>query len=144
MRRYIKFNRKRQKESVEWKNAPDVKKRVVSLIAALNLTWVKKARIYSFRSRFTNTYAIARIWGLSRIWQLALKIPPTYIIEVISERYDELSEMEKDKVLLHEITHIPKNFSGSLMPHIRRGKHSFHSKVDELISQYLRLGRRNI
>jgi predicted metallopeptidase len=68
---------------------------------------------------------------------MALGESPSYVIEVISERFDKLSEIEKDKVLLHELTHIPKNFSGALMPHIRRGKRSFHDKVHKLIGDYL-------
>lgn len=123
---------------VNWKRAPDVKKRVLHLIKALNIEWVKSSKTYCFRSENAQTRAYARIWGLSRIWQLALKNEPAYVIEVISERYDRLPQLEKDKVLLHELTHIPRNFSGSLMPHIRHGKRSFHKKVNLLISQYLR------
>ena len=78
-----------------------------------------------------------RSWGLSRVWQIAIRLEAAYIIEVISEKFDSASDIEKDKVLLHELTHIPKNFSGALMPHIRRGKRSFHDKVHVLITQYL-------
>lgn len=126
-----------KKKKIDWKNAPDVKKRVLHLIKELEIDWLKTSSIYCFRSENANTRAYARIWGLSRIWQQALKTKPAYVLEVISEKYDELNQLEQDKVLLHEITHIPRNFSGSLMPHIRHGKRSFHRKVDLLISQYL-------
>ncbi len=132
----LKFTKSRKNSKIEWYPAPDVKKRVLHLLTTLSINWLKKTRIICFRSSYANTRAYARIWGLSRIWQLALKIEPTYIIEVIAEKYDRLSQTEKDKVLLHEITHIPKNFSGSLIPHIRYGKRSFHGKVEKLIRQY--------
>jgi predicted metallopeptidase len=90
------------------------------------------------RSENSQTRAYARIWGLSKVWQQALKQKPAYIVEVISEKYDKLSNIEKDKVLLHELTHIPKNFSGSLVPHIRRGKRNFHRKVEDLYSRHIK------
>ncbi|MBI3887746.1 hypothetical protein HY310_01620 [Candidatus Microgenomates bacterium] len=71
--------------------------------------------------------AIARIWSLPKPWQIALKIEPQYVIEVIAERFDKLSEDEKDKTLFHELTHIPKTFSGALVPH----KRGFRKKVDD-------------
>lgn len=128
---------RRQSGRINWENAPDVKKRVLHITRELEIDWLKTSSIYCFRSENANTRAYARIWGLSRIWQQALKTRPAYVLEVISEKYDELNQLEQDKVLLHEITHIPRNFSGSLMPHIRHGKRSFHRKVDLLISQYL-------
>lgn len=126
------------KGKIDWQRAPDVKKRVLHLIKQLDISWLKYSSIICFRSTSANTRAYARIWGLPRIWQLALKAKPTYVIEVISEKYDKLGVFEKDKVLLHEVTHIPHNFSGSLVPHIRHGKRSFHKQVDQLIGQYLR------
>jgi predicted metallopeptidase len=132
----LKFTKSRKKSKIEWYPAPDVKKRVLHLLTTLSINWPKKPRIICFRSSYANTRAYARIWGLARIWQLALKLPPSYIIEVIAEKYDELSETEKDKIILHEITHIPKNFSGSLIPHFRFGKRNFHGKVEKLIKQY--------
>lgn len=77
---------------------------------------------------------MARIWSFGKIWQLALNQKPAYIIEVISEKFDSLSDKEKNNVLLHEIAHIPNNFSGALVPHIRRGKRNFFTKVKRLIS----------
>ncbi len=150
MRRFTRFSKRslplRGKKSkyrgINWTLDRKVKKRIANLIMVLNLDWLQKSRIFCFRSENANTRAIARIWGFSHIWQKALREPPAYIIEVISERFDQLDDKEKDKVLLHEITHIPKNFSGSLMPHIRRGKRNFHNKVNELIIQYERLNQK--
>jgi len=136
--RYTKLNKKVSSRRIDWKKAFDIKKRVLHLSRELSLEWVNNSSVYCFRSTGANTRAFARIWGLPRIWQLALNLKPSYIIEVISEKFDKLNEKEKDKVLLHEIAHIPKNFSGSLVPHIRRGKRNFNDKVNSLISKYIR------
>jgi predicted metallopeptidase len=137
--RFLRYHNKRKKSAkIEWVSAPDVEKRISSLVRGLQIDWVKKESIYSIRSENANTRAIARIWGLGRIWQIVLGIDPKYIIEVVSERFDRLDESEKHKVLLHEIAHIPKNFSGSLVAHTRKGKNSFKGKLDLLVAQYLR------
>ena len=104
----------------------------------LDIDWIRKSRIFCFRSTDAKTRAYARIWGFSRIWQKALREQPAYVIEVVSEKYDSLPAFEQDKVLLHEMTHIPRNFSGSLIPHIRRGERNFEDKVRTLIALYNR------
>lgn len=121
---------------VEWQSAPDIKKRLQYLIKRAEIDWVFPTRIFTYRSFGSKTRAYARTWGLPSLWQRALVVKPAYIVEVISEHFDKLDERDRDKVLLHEITHIPKNFSGALMPHIRRGKRSFHKKVEELVNRY--------
>lgn len=121
---------------VEWNEAIDIKIKVEKLVFQLELEWIKNSQIFCFRSKNSTSRAYARIWGLNKVWQKALSQNPSYIIEVLSERFDKLSDFEKDKVLLHELAHIPKNFSGSLLPHIRRGKRNFHDKVEGLVAQY--------
>jgi predicted metallopeptidase len=121
---------------VEWVSAPDIEKKIKNLVISLRLDWIKRSRIFCFRSKNSKTRAHARIWGFSRIWQQALKAKPAYIIEVISEKFDKLPDKEKDKVLLHELAHVPKNFSGSLVPHYRRGKRKFKDRVRTLVAQY--------
>ena len=128
--------RKKKYNPIEWLDAPDIKRRIRSLAVSLQIDWIKPSSVYCVRSTNSKTRAYARIWGLGRIWQQALNLKPVYIIEVISEKFDRLGLLEQDKVLLHEISHIPKNFSGSLVPHITRGKRKFSDKVNKLIFQY--------
>ena len=128
------------RESVLWKRAPDIKKRVLHLIKVLDMDWISSSRLHFVRSDNSTARAYARIWGLSKVWQMVLDEKPSYIIEVINEKYERLSEQEKDKVLLHELAHIPKNFSGSLLPHIRRrGKRNFQDRVEKLFYFYKKL-----
>lgn len=103
---------------VKYVEAPDVKRRVDEIVDTLGLFHIKKERVFCVRSRGSrSTRIIARIHGLGRIWQKTLDLPPTYVIEVISEQYDKLSEEEKYKTLIHELLHIPKEFRGGFRPH---------------------------
>ena len=104
--------------TLEYVEAPDVKKLVDEMIDSLDLFHVVPQFVYCYRSRGSkSTRIIARIHGLGRIWQEALRRPPVYVIEVISERYDKLSDEEKEKTVIHELLHIPKGFSGGFRPH---------------------------
>ena len=120
---------------IVWREDKKLRQRLKKTIKEAGVNWVKTSRVFTYRSQNAKTRAYARIWGLSRIWQKALKEDPAYILEVISEKFDRLSDHEKSKVLLHEVAHIPKNFSGALVPHIRRGKGNFNKKVNKLIKK---------
>ena len=98
-------------------DAPDVRQLLESLVDKLNLSHVDSQRIICFRSRGSTSRAIARIWSLPKIWQSALKVKAHYIVEVCSERYDKLSHEDKTRTLIHELLHIPKNFSGATVSH---------------------------
>jgi predicted metallopeptidase len=64
---------------------------------------------------------------------LALGLSPSYVIEVLSERYDKLSQEDKEKTLIHELLHIPRGFKGGFLPH--KGNIS-RRKVDRLHREY--------
>lgn len=119
-----------------WKEDRKLKTHLNKTIKGAGVSWVKTSRVFTYRSTNAKTRAYARIWGLSRIWQQALKIKPAYILEVISEKYDRLSNLEKSKILLHEVAHIPKNFSGALVPHTKRRKGNFRDKLKLLYEVY--------
>jgi len=91
---------------------------VNEIVDSLDLFHVVPQFVYCYRSKGSKSRrAVARIHGLGKIWQEALVRPPAYVIEVISERYDSLSEEEKEKTMIHELLHIPKGFSGGFRPH---------------------------
>jgi predicted metallopeptidase len=117
--------------------APDIDRRIKVIVRALELEHVSDKHIICMRSTGAKTRAIARIWGLPRIWQQALYLKAYYIIEVVSEKFDRMSEEDQDKTLIHELLHVPKTFSGALVPHECFGKKIDHKRVDKLYSQYV-------
>lgn len=122
--------------SVSWELDPEIERRSLDLIRSLELEWLSYGRIFFYRSINSKARAYARTWGLPKLWQRTLNVEPAYIVEVISEHFDKLDNKDQDKVLLHELTHIPHNFSGALVPHTRHKKGSFHDKLDILLEQY--------
>ena len=101
--------------------APEIKKQIEYLVTSLELNHVKVKNIHCIRSFDAKTRAIARIWGMPKLFNEVVGIEPNYIIEVNAKRYDKQSEREKIKTLIHELMHIPKTFSGALLSH--RGPH---------------------
>lgn len=98
--------------------APEIKKQVDEIAASLNFFNVVPQFVFCVRSKGSKAKCtIARIHGLGRIWQEALNLPPSYVIEVISGNFDKLSQEEKEKTLIHELLHIPQGFSGGFRPH---------------------------
>lgn len=116
--------------------ADDIKKELTEILKFLPMTHVIPERIVCIRSHKSTSRATARIWSFPRIWQLALRVEPHYVIEVLSEKFDKLSEDNKRRTLIHELMHIPKNFSGALIPH--RGRYSRISPktVEVLFKKY--------
>ena len=103
---------------IEYFEADDIKEKVDCIAEILGLFHVVPQFVYCVRSKGSQSRRVlALIHGLGRIWQEALRRPPAYIIEVISENYDPLPEEEKEKTLIHELLHIPKGFSGGFRPH---------------------------
>jgi len=97
--------------------APDVERKVNEIVDVLSYGHINEFRLICMRSRNATANAYARIWNLPDIWQKALSVGTFYIIEVLSQHYDKLPDEEKEKVLIHELLHIPKTFSGALRPH---------------------------
>jgi len=121
---------------MEWYPAPDIQKTVRKIVTSLSMSHIDLRRIICFRSHGSTSKARARIWSFPRIWQQALHLPAYYIIEVIDRHFDKLSNKDQDKVLIHELLHIPKNFSGSLVPHRGKNHRIDSQKVEKLFKIY--------
>ena len=104
--------------AIRYDTAHDVKVLANEIIETLSFYHIIPERVLCVRSRGSRSKrTIARIHGLPRIWQEALNTNPYYIIEVISERYDNQTEEEKEKTIIHELLHIPKGFKGGFRYH---------------------------
>ena len=122
---------------MEWEKADDIKKDLKHLLSVLDLPHIKTSRIFCFRSYGSVSRSYARIWSFPKIFQRALQVEPAYVIEVLAKHFDKLDTDAKKKVLIHELLHIPKNFSGTLLPHRGRGRH-LGKEVNRLFEQYKR------
>jgi predicted metallopeptidase len=79
---------------------------------------------------------LARIHGLPKIMQKAMKIKAVYVIELISENFDKLDYDEKIKTIIHELMHIPKCFGGGFRQH---KPYVTSKKVDKVFKEYMKL-----
>lgn len=123
---------------MNWLPAPEIARRIFFLVDQLQLSYVDASAIFCFRSTGSSGRAIARIWSLPTIWQKALHVPPGYCLEVIAEKFDRLSLPEQEKVLIHELLHIPKTFSGAVVAHRNARRRTFghyHREVDDLFNR---------
>ena len=121
---------------IKYEEASDVKRLADEIAQTLDFFHVVPQFVFCVRSTGSKSKrTIARIHGLGKIWQEVLSLPSAYVIEVISERYDKLSETEKEKTIIHELLHIPKGFSGGFRPHRgyvdRRTVELLHRKLQE-------------
>lgn len=124
---------------MEWIEADDIKEKIFGLVFSLGFSHIQPGRVFCFRSFGSKSRARARVWSLPRIWQKALKVSPAYCLEVIAERFDNLPEETKSRILIHELLHLPKNFSGSLLSH-RGYKRQIDVKTVERLYQKLKNG----
>lgn len=108
---------------LEWEDAEDVKIKIKQILKVLDFPHIKEQNIHCYRTEGSKSRAYARIWAMPKIFQRALNLEPHYVIEVLAKYYDRLDENEKSKVIIHELLHIPNNFSGALVPHKTKSRH---------------------
>ncbi len=126
---------KTKNSKLDWNDAQEIKAEIEKLLNILKFEHIDPSRIFCFRTSGSKSRSYARIWSMPKIFQRALKIKPAYVIEVLSKYYDKLDEDSQKKVLIHELLHIPRNFSGALLPHRTRHRH-LQSQVNQLFKEY--------
>jgi len=102
---------------IKYERALDLQEQVKELVFYLfpyvKLDSVVCLRSYGSRSRGT----IARCHALGKAMQMGLDRKGFYLIEVISERFDRMTDIDRIKTLIHELMHIPKTFGGGFKFH---------------------------
>jgi len=119
---------------MKYKPAPEIKKQITALVKKLGMDHVVIDRIHCIRSFDAKTRAIARIWGMSRLFKEVAGLEPHYIIEVNAKRFDKQHPRDQIKTLIHELMHIPKTFSGSLLSH----KGPYHRINDKEVEKVMK------
>ncbi len=98
-------------------DAPDLKKRVDDIALTLGMSHLDLARVKCLRSYGSSTKrTIARCHTLGKLMQKAIGIGAHYAIEFL-ELFEKMSPKEQDKVIIHELMHIPKTFGGGFRHH---------------------------
>ena len=121
---------------ISYNEAYDIKQKIELIVSALGFRHINSERLFCIRSYGSKARGIvARCHSLPKIMQHSLKINPAYIIEVLSENFDTMSDEQKIKTLIHELLHIPKTFGGGFIHHNvvnRRTVEKFYSKYKNL------------
>lgn len=115
----------------------DLDKRILEAVNKLGLDHIQAEQVVAFRSTGATARARARIYAMPRIWQEALGVKPHYCIEFLSQHFDGLSKDDQWRVIIHELMHIPKTFSGALLPHRGKGRRDqvSHRTVEQLFKK---------
>ena len=102
---------------MHWELCRKTHTRLQRIASALGFTHVDPSRIFCVRGYGSTSEAWARIWGLPTLWQQVLETRPAYVVEIIEPEFSRLPKDEQDRVLIHELLHIPRTFSGAIRPH---------------------------
>lgn len=120
---------------LDWNKASDIKKDIEHILKVVDMPHIDSSRIFCYRTTGSKSRSYARIWAFPKIFQDALDLKPAYVIEVLSRHFDKLSDDDQKKVLIHELLHIPKNFSGALLSH-RSGGRRLEVQARKLFEEY--------
>jgi len=103
---------------IKYHHAPDIENRIRDISLRLQMEHIDLSRVKCVRSRGSGSRRVlARCHALPRIMQHALDVKAHYVIEIISEQFDRLSEEDQTKTLIHELMHIPAAFGGGFRHH---------------------------
>ncbi len=102
---------------MRYEYAPDIKQRLVEIVNHLLMSHVDLNRVECLRSYGSSTKrTIARCHTIGKVMQKGMKVPAFYTIEFL-ELFDKLAQHEQEKVIIHELLHIPKTFGGGFRQH---------------------------
>jgi len=120
---------------MKYEDAPDLRMRMKEVIEVLGMKHVDISRVECLRSFGSKSRGtIARCHALGKLMQNAMKTKAFYAIEFL-ERFDRMSKKDQDKVIIHELMHIPKSFGGGFRHHdfvCERNVNLLHEKFESL------------
>ena len=102
---------------MKYEFASDLQTRMEEIVKTLQMEHIDIERVRCFRSHGSSTKrTIARCHTIGKLMQKAMNVKAWYAIEFL-ERFFKLNTEEQDKVIIHELMHIPKTFGGGFRQH---------------------------
>src|SRR3989344_864823 len=102
---------------MRYENALDIRERMIEVVNLLKMEHIDLERVDCLRSFGSSTRrTIARCHTIGKLMQKAMKTKAFYAIEFL-EIFDKMSKEEQDKVIIHELLHIPRTFGGGFRQH---------------------------
>ena len=103
---------------IKYKEAEDIRRIAEEIVKTLNLNHIQIENVGFLRSYGSSSRrTIARCHALSKPLQLGMNRKAFYTVEVLSEKFDRMSEDDRIKVIIHELMHIPWGFGGGFKHH---------------------------
>ena len=117
--------------------APGLTQQAKEIVQTLSWNHIDLDHVAFIRSKGSKSRGtIARCHALGKAMQLGMgRNKSFYLIEMISKRFDKLSESDQLKVIIHELMHIPKSFGGGFKHH----DHVTDKNVDMIYNHYINL-----
>ncbi len=98
-------------------DAPDLQERMKEIVRVLGMNHIDLDRVKCLRSYGSSSKrTIARCHTIGKLMQRAMSVKAFYAIEFL-ERFEKMPRAEQDKVIIHELMHIPKTFGGGFRQH---------------------------
>ena len=120
---------------IKYKYAPDLQAKAKEISETL-FPHIRVENINCLRSFGSSSpRTIARCHALGKVMQLGMGVNAFYTLEFLSEKFDKLSKEEQEKVIIHELMHIPKTFGGGFKHHdfvTEKNVNSHYKKYVEL------------
>ena|SRR3989344_4601622 len=124
---------------MKYEEAPDLQERMLDIIKTLNMVHIEIDRLICLRSSGSSSRrTIARCHALGKVMQKAMKTKAFYAIEFL-ERFDRMPKNEQDKVIIHELMHVPKGFGGGFRQH----DYVYDRNVEIMYEKFASLKRSN-
>ena len=102
---------------MKYEEAPDLQARMDEVVKILGLNHIYTDRVKSFRSYGSSTKrTLARCHTIGKLMQKTIGVKAHYAIEFL-EKFEKLPKKDQDKVIIHELMHIPKTFGGGFRQH---------------------------
>ena len=102
---------------MKYEPALDLQMKMKEIVELLRLEHIDVERVKCFRSFGSSTKrTLARCHTIGKLMQKTIGVKAHYAIEFL-EKFEKLSAKDKDKVIIHELMHIPKTFGGGFRQH---------------------------